>query len=147
MLFETVTVGETVLLPLEIKVFSYSRKTRTVYIPAPVEKVTKTQITVKGERYSRQYGTRVGSYGSTYKADVYPVNYKVPGWGGGTIITATPAEQVAALKAGVKAVRTLHDLAERVVRNTDILDALLDSPEKIAEMAEINARLTALLAD
>lgn len=143
MLFENIAVGDTVLLHVERKAFTFTRRGRDTFVPVTVEKVTKTQFVANGERFTRAMGTRVGS-GGGYWAAVYPVGSDAAVRTGGKAV-ATPQEEIAAIDDAIKVARALAKLCDKLARDSAQLEKLIHQTDKVGEVKEATDKLISAL--
>lgn len=143
MLFENINVGDTVLLHVERKAFSFTRNGRDTFVPVTVEKVTKTQFTANGERFTREKGNRVGASFSYWPA-VYPVGANVP-FRHAKKAAATPQEEIDAIDEAVKVARNLAKLCDKLARNGEQLEKLIHQTDKVGEVKEATDKLISVL--
>lgn len=143
MKFENLAVGDTVLLHVERKVFSFTRNGRDTFVPITVEKVTKTQFTANGERFTREHGGRIGAAHSYWPA-VYPVGENVLFQHTKRAVATTP-EELEAIEAAMKVSRTIAKLCDKLARDSAPLEKLLHHPERAPELKEATDKLISIL--
>ena len=68
MLFEQIQVGDIVLASRSLKYPSW--RIADFYIQTPVERTTRKQFIVGGERFSKKDGRKIGGYGSVYPVTI-----------------------------------------------------------------------------